>query len=61
MRVSTKRAINSAQITFTDTYTADGTVIGTVSAAVGDVTLNAPGGTVTDNVTLPPYPARATD
>jgi len=58
MRVSTKRAINSAQITFTDTYTADGTVIGTVSAAVGDVPLNAPGGTVTDNVTFTAVPGK---
>lgn len=58
MRVSTKRAINSAQITFTDTYTADGTVIGTVSAAVGDVTLNAPGGTVTDDVTFTAVPGK---
>ena len=56
MRVSTKRAINSAQITFTDTYTADGTVIGTVSVAVGDVPLNAPGGTVTDDVTFAAVP-----
>lgn len=58
MRVSTKRAINSAQITFTDTYTADGTVIGTVSVAVGDVPLNAPGGTVTDNVTFTAVPGK---
>ena len=58
MRVSTKRAINSAQITFTDTYTADGTVIGTVSAAVGDVTLNAPGDTVTDDVTFTAVPGK---
>ena len=58
MRVSTKRAINSAQITFTDTYTADGTVIGTVSAAVGDVPLNAPGGTVTDDVTFTAVPGK---
>lgn len=58
MRVSTKRAINSAQITFTDTYTADGMVIGTVSAAVGDVPLNAPGGTVTDNVTFTAVPGK---
>ena len=58
MRVSTKRAINSAQITFTDTYTADGTVIGTVSAAVGDVPLNVPGGTVTDNVTFTAVPGK---
>ena len=58
MRVSTKRAINSAQITFTDTYTADGTVIGTVSAAVGDAPLNAPGGTVTDNVTFTAVPGK---
>ena len=58
MRVSTKRAINSAQITFTDTYTADGTVIGTVSAAVGEVPLNAPGGTVTDNVTFTAVPGK---
>ena len=58
MRVSTKRAINSAQITFTDTHTADGTVIGTVSAAVGDVPLNAPGGTVTDNVTFTAVPGK---
>ena len=49
MRVSTKRAINSAQITFTDTYTADGTVIGTVSAAVG---------TVTDDVTFTAVPGK---
>ena len=58
MRVSTKRAINSAQITFTDTYTEDGTVIGTVSAAVGDVPLNAPGGTVTDDVTFTAVPGK---
>ena len=58
MRVSTKRAINSAQITFTDTYTADGMVIGTVNAAVGDVPLNAPGGTVTDNVTFTAVPGK---
>lgn len=58
MRVSTKRAINSAQITFADTYTADGTVIGTVSAAVGDVPLNAPGGTVTDDVTFTAVPGK---
>ncbi len=56
MSVTTKRAISSAQITFTDTYTADGAVIGTVSAAVGDVPLNAPGGTVTDDVTFTAVP-----
>jgi hypothetical protein len=56
MSVTTKRAINSAQITFTDTYTADGAVIGKVSAAVGDVPLNAPGGTVTDDVTFTAVP-----
>ena len=56
MRVSTKHAINSAHITFTDTYTADGTVIGTVSAAVGDAPLSAPGGTVTDDVTFAAVP-----
>lgn len=56
MRVSTKRAINSAQVTFTDTYTADGAVIGTVSATVGDAPLSAPGGTVTDDVTFAAVP-----
>ncbi len=58
MSVTTKRAISSAQITFTDTYTADGAVIGTVSAAVGDVPLNAPGGTVTDDVTFTATPGK---
>ncbi len=58
MSVTTKRAINSAQVTFTDTYTADGAVIGKVSAAVGDVPLNAPGGTVTDDVTFTAVPGK---
>lgn len=58
IQVSTKRAVTSAQVTFTGTYTADGTVIGTVSAAVGDVPLNAPGGTVTDNVTFTAVPGK---
>ncbi len=58
MRVSTRRAISSAQITFTDTYTADGTVIGTVSAAVGAIPLNTPGGSVTDDVTFTAAPSK---
>ena len=58
MSVTTKRAINSAQITFTDTYTANDAVIGTVSATVGDTSLNAPGGTVTDDVTFTAAPAK---
>ena len=58
MSVTTKRAINSAQITFIDTYTADSAVIGNVSAAVGDVPLNAPDGTVTDDVTFTAVPGK---
>ena len=56
IQVSTKRAVTSAQVTFTDTYTADGAVIGTVSATVGDAPLSAPGGTVTDDVTFAAVP-----
>ncbi len=56
IQVSTKRAVTSAQVTFTDTYTADVAVIGTVSAVAGDSTLNAPGGTVTDDVTFTAVP-----
>lgn len=56
IQVSTERAVTSAQVTFTDTYTADGAVIGTVSATVGDAPLNAPGGTVTDDVTFAAVP-----
>ena len=56
IQVSTKRAVTSAQVTFTGTYTADGAVIGTVSATVGDAPLNAPGGTVTDDVTFSAVP-----
>ena len=58
MSVTTKRAINSAQITFIDTYTADSAVIGNVSAAVGDAPLNAPDGTVTDDVTFTAVPGK---
>ena len=56
IQVSTKRAVTSAQVTFTGTYTADGAVIGTVSATVGDAPLSAPGGTVTDDVTFAAVP-----
>lgn len=56
IQVSTERAVTSAQVTFTDTYTADGAVIGTVSATVGDAPLSAPGGTVTDDVTFAAVP-----
>lgn len=56
VQVSTKRAVTSAQVTFTGTYTADGAVIGTVSATVGDAPLSAPGGTVTDDVTFAAVP-----
>lgn len=56
IQVSTKRAVTSAQVTFTDTYTADGAVIGTVSATVGDAPLSAPGGIVTDDVTFAAVP-----
>ncbi len=56
IQVSTKRAVTSAQVTFTDTYTADGVVMGTVSAVAGDAPLNAPGGTVTDDVTFTAVP-----
>lgn len=58
IQVSTKRAVTSAQVTFTGTYTADGAVIGTVSATVGDAPLSAPGGTVTDNVTFTAVPGK---
>lgn len=56
IQVSAKRAVTSAQVTFTGTYTADGAVIGTVSATVGDAPLSAPGGTVTDDVTFAAVP-----
>lgn len=52
IEIKTKKKVESSEITFVGEHTSNGVLLGYLSAAVGEIPLPAPGGTVTDNVTF---------